>query len=484
MSTLAIDQGTTSTRAVIVDTQGRAQVIHSATHRQSYPHPGWVEHDPAELLANLVACLEAARGLAGIGAAGLANQGESCLGWDADTGMPVGPVIVWQDSRTASVIARLEADGLGPEVMARAGLPLDAYFSAAKLGWILREIPEARRLADRGRLRLGTTDAWFRDRLTGRFETDVTTAARTSLMNLARCDWDMELCRIFGVPVEALPVIGPSTGGLGHLPGGIPLMASLVDQQAALYGHGCRAPGEAKVTFGTGAFVLAVTQGLRDLPANGPLQTIAWQRAGEAPARALDAGVTAAASAVNWARGLGLFHDYSQINHFDGPPAINRGLFFVPALAGLGCPHWDRDARGAWLGMSLASGPGDLMQALLEGIALRVAEAVQAIAAVQPLRGVLSVDGGLAANAYLMQFLADTLGQDLLISDEAELTAIGAARLAAETASQPFAFRRGGKSVTPACDGSGRMARFAQARATTQDFAVRLCAGPPLVCPK
>ncbi|MGO4852965.1 FGGY family carbohydrate kinase [Phaeovulum sp. W22_SRMD_FR3] len=472
MKLLALDQGTTSTRAVLLTPDGRAEVLASLTHRQLYPQPGWVEHDPQELLSHLRACLAAGIS-AGAGAVGLANQGESCLGWDAESGVPVGPVIVWQDSRTADVIAEMAAAGLGPEVMARAGLPLDAYFSAAKLGWILRHNPAAAALAARGRLCLGTTDAWFRWQLTGRFETDVTTAARTSLMNLATCEWDPELCRIFDVPLQALPRITASSGDLGALAPGLPLAASLTDQQAALFGHGCRAPGDAKVTFGTGAFALAVTE--KPLaPCEGPLQTLAWQRAGQAPVYALDAGVTTAAAAVNWARDLGLFKTFSEINQFEAPAAIGRGLVFVPALAGLGCPHWDRSARGGWLGMTLATAPRDLMQALLEGVALRMAEALAAIAAVQPLTGPISVDGGMAANGYMMQFLADCSGHALVLSDQNERTAIGVALMAGEVTGEVPPVQEVTRRIDPQRDGRVWRARFAQARGLIQRWGADL----------
>ncbi|SON57573.1 Glycerol kinase [Hartmannibacter diazotrophicus] len=431
MQILAIDQGTTSTRALRMDASGRLRPVLSLTHRQFYPAAGHVEHDPEELLANVVRCLAAAEGAR---LAGIDNQGESCLAWDAEDGKAISPVIVWQDDRTADVTAALEADGVGPEVMARAGLPLDPYFSASKLGWIVRNIPRARELAALGRLRLSTTDAFFRDRLTGRFETDVATASRTSLMNLETCEWDEELCRIFGVPIEALPPIGPTCGNLGPLPHGLRLGASIVDQQAALYGHGCRNPGEAKITFGTGAFAQCVTGTLKRPEKPGPLPTVGWQRPGEAVTYALDGGVYAAAAAVNWACDLGLFGDYGEIGAFEASSAIDRGIAFVPALSGIGCPHWSRQARGGWLGLGLATGKGDMMQALLEGIALRSAEVLISMEAEQSFAGAVSVDGGLSRNGYFTQFLADVTGRDLFVSAEPELTAAGLARMAAEGA--------------------------------------------------
>jgi glycerol kinase len=446
MQILAIDQGTTSTRALLMDDSGRLAPLLSLDHRQHYRAPGHVEHDPDELLANVARCLAAGGDAAVVG---LDNQGESCLAWDASDGTPVSPVIVWQDDRTAAVTGAMAEEGAGPEVMARAGLPLDPYFSASKLGWIVRYVPRARDLAARGTLRLGTTDAFFRDRLTGRFETDVATASRTSLMNLATGEWDEELCRLFGVPLEALPAIGPTSGRLGALPGGLTLGASIVDQQAALYGHGCRHAGEAKFTFGTGGFAQCVTGALRRPEKPGPLPTVAWQRDGEGVTYALDGGVYAAAAAVNWARNLGLFAGYDEIGAFPAPAAIDRGIAFVPALAGLGCPHWDRSARGSWLGLGLADGRADLMQALLEGIAFRSAEVLAAMEAEQPFTGPLSVDGGMSRNPYFVSFLAEVSGRDILLSVEPELTAAGVARMAAEAVGIDLPVERVG-SLVPA----------------------------------
>ncbi|NHB77732.1 FGGY family carbohydrate kinase [Rhodobacter calidifons] len=449
MRIAAIDQGTTSTRVLLLRADGGLDPLLSLPHAQTYPAPGHVEQDGEELLANVRRCLDAA----GADVVGLANQGESCLAWDARDGRPVSPVISWQDDRTADVTAGLERDGAGPLVMARAGLPLDPYFSASKLGWILRHVPAAATLAAQGRLRLGTTDAFFRDRLTGRCETDIATASRTSLMNLDTGAWDPDLCALFGVPMACLPRIGPTSGELGPLPGGALLAASIVDQQAALYGHGCRRPGAAKVTFGTGAFVQCLTGALVRPARPGPLPTVAWQKAGEPVTHALDGGVYAAASAVNWARGLGLFDDHETISAFAAPPAIDRGLIFVPALAGLGCPHWQRAVRGAWLGLGLDHGKADLMQALLEGVALRTAEVLDAMRAVHALDGAVSVDGGLARNAYFVDFLSEVAGQDLHLPAETEQTAMGLALMAAEAC-----------GLEPLPPGAGRLIRVGQRR--------------------
>jgi glycerol kinase len=463
---LAIDQGTTSTRAVEVREDGDLRVLHAAAHRQIFPRPGWVEHDPEELLANIAAGLAAS---AGADAVGLANQGESCLAWDAVTGAPASPVIVWQDERTAGETEALRASGAEELTLARAGLPLDPYFSASKLGWLLRNNAEAQELARRGRLRLGTTDAWFRQRLTGRCATDATTASRTSLMNLATCTWDAELCALFGVPIEALPEIGPTAGDLGDI-ADRPFTASVVDQQAALAGHGCSAPGDAKITFGTGAFVLAIAGAGVPTSGRGPLPTVAWHRSGEAPVYALEGGVYSAAAALNWSRDLGLFSDWEDIGAFDVPPAVSRGLVFVPALAGLACPHWDRRAKGAWMGMGLETGARDLVQSVLEGVAFRTAEVLLAIEAQISLSGALSIDGGMTRNPWFCQFLADTLGKCLLVSREPELTALGTARLAAEGRGRRIDRSVAGRIVEPGAQPPEWFATFRQAGQLVRAF--------------
>lgn len=475
MRIAAIDQGTTSTRVLILRADGRLEPILSLPHAQTYPAPGHVEQDGEELLANIRRCLDAAAP----DAIGLANQGESCLAWDGRDGRPISPVISWQDDRTADVTAALAREGAAPLVMARAGLPLDPYFSASKLGWIMHHVPKAAELAAQGNLRLGTTDAFFRDRLTGRFETDVATASRTSLMNLETGAWDAELCALFGVPIDCLPGIGPTSGDLGQLPGGARLVASIVDQQAALFGHGCHTPGAGKVTFGTGAFVQCLTGRLIRPERPGPLPTVAWQKAGEPITYALDGGVYAAASAVNWARGLGLFDDYAQISTFSNAPAIDRGIVFVPALAGLGCPHWDRAARGAWLGLSLGDGKSDMVQSLLEGVALRTAEVLAAMQALRPFDGPISVDGGLSRNGYFVQFLSEVSGHDLFLAEETEQTAMGLAWLAAESFGFSGPKNQLGRLV--GADNTCRTARvdtFAAARQAIKDFSERRCIDP------
>jgi len=431
MAVLAIDQGTTSTGALRLEEDGSARVIATVDHEQRYPAAGHVEHDPEQLIASLRACIEVAGDVEAIG---IDNQGESCLAWDAETKEALTPVIVWQDSRTQPAVDRLKADGVEDMVLARSALPLDSYFSASKLAWIVDNVPAAKERQAAGKLRLGTTDAFFLDRLTGVCATDITTASRTSLMNLETGEWDAELCALFGVPIEALPPIMPTTGDFGAVFAGdrhIPVTASIVDQQAALYGHGCRGAGDAKITFGTGAFALVVTgEALYRAPDQGLLPTVAWQLDGSAPVYALDGGVYCASAAVNWSRGLGLFDAFEEINAFERPPAIERRLAFVPALAGLACPHWDRNAVGLWIGLTLDTDKRDMMQALLEGVALRAAEVLEAMSAHVALGDTISVDGGMSANPYVCQFLADVIGKAVAVPDMAELTALGTAQLA------------------------------------------------------
>jgi glycerol kinase len=250
----------------------------------------------------------------------------------------------------------------------------------------------------------------------------------------------------------------------------VPLTASIVDQQASLYGHGCRGAGDAKITFGTGAFALAVTGPRLMAGTPGPLPTVAWQKAGEPPTYALDGGVYCASAAVNWAEGVGLFDDYAEIDGFAASSATLRGLAFVPALAGLACPHWDRRARGAWLGLSLDTTRADMMQALLEGVALRMAEVVASMEVHLPLADPVSIDGGMAANEGFCRFLAACLERTIIVSDEPDLTAVGTAALAAEAAGHPFAFERRGRRIEPTPLPAGIRERFAAARAAVQAF--------------
>ncbi|MDE2445307.1 MAG: glycerol kinase [Alphaproteobacteria bacterium] len=427
MKVLAIDQGTTGTKGFSLDADGNFTKIASYEHKQIYPQAGWVEHDAEELLGQISKTIKKA---GRVDAIGIANQGETLVAWDRETGKPVYNAIVWQDDRTKGMTEDLKARGAESLTQAKAGLPLDPYFSASKFRWILDHVPEARILLSAGRLRLGTSDSYFLDRLTGTFATDVTTASRTSLMSLDALQWDEELCALFGVPMECLPEIRATNGHFGTI-GKAQVTANLVDQQAALFGHGCMMPGDAKITFGTGAFALALVGHARPQQnEQGLLPTVAWQMAGQPPLFAMDGGVYNAASAVNWAKGLGLFSDYAEINAFGAQSALARGIVFVPALSGLACPHWDRAASGLWLGLGLDTTKQDMMQAVLEGVALRAQEVVRAIDRLAGKGNFISIDGGLSSNPYFGQFLANALNRQVSVAGSADLTALGTARMA------------------------------------------------------
>ncbi|MCA3562402.1 MAG: glycerol kinase [Aestuariivirga sp.] len=427
MKVVAVDQGTTGTKSYVYDVDGRFTSVAGFEHAQVYPQPGWVEHDPEELVRHVTLAIAAA---GKVDAIGIDNQGETVIAWDSATGRPIHNAIVWQDDRTKDVTARLEAEGAEELTQELAGLPLDSYFSAAKLRWFIDHVPEAKGLLKQKRLRLGTSEAFFLARLTGQFVTDVTNASRTSLMSLDSFQWDPKLCDLFGVPMECLPEIRPSTGHFGEHKG-VPVTASFVDQQAALFGHGCSGVGDVKITFGTGAFALAIAGAKRVNGSRfGIVSTVAWQRLKEKPHFALEGGVYNAASAVNWAKQLGLFSDYAEINAFGKEPAILRGLAFVPALSGLACPHWDRAAAGLWIGLGLDTTRADLMQSLIEGVALRAAEVIAAMAELLPLGASVSVDGGMAKNPYLLQVLADVTGRTIVVPSSTDLTALGTARMA------------------------------------------------------
>lgn len=425
---LAIDQGTTSTKAYTVDEKERPSLLGSRVHRQIRPAPGWVEHDAAELLGH-VQDLIAASGPAPLVA--LANQGETVVAWDASTKRPAAHAIVWQDERTRDVTETMRRDGLEALTLERAGLPLDPYFSASKLRWLLDNAEGARDLHRQGRLRLGTSDSFFLDALTGTFATDVSTASRTSLLNLASLRWDDDLCGAFGVPMDCLAEIRPTVADFGALPGGGAVVASAVDQQASLFGHGCQAPGDLKITFGTGAFALGLAAPTS--PAgSGLVSTVAWQLPGHEAVYALEGGMLTAGAALEWLRDVGLIGAFDELEAAPGETAASRGLFFVPAQAGLGCPYWDRDARGAWFGLGLDTSRRDLGRAVLEGIAFR---AVQLVRAYAQASGVVSprvsVDGGLTRSASFVRFLSAALAQPVLVADTPDLTAVGMLRFGA-----------------------------------------------------
>ncbi len=420
---LALDQGTTSTKAYRADDDGFT-LVGTRTHRQIRPAPGWVEHDAAELLSHLRELIELADPC---DVAGLANQGETVVAWDAATKRPLHHAIVWQDDRTSTALARMKAEGIETLTLDRSGLPLDPYFSASKLRWLLDNAEGAADLRRQGRLRLGTSDAFFLDALTGRFATDVSTASRTGLMDLRRRSWDEDLCAAFGVPLDCLPEIRPTVGEFGTLPGGTRLVASAVDQQASLFGHGCRTPGDLKITFGTGAFALGLTGSApMDVGSSGLLPTCAWQIGNAEAVYALDGGILTAGAALEWLKAVGLVEGFEALDALDGPSAVERGLVFVPALAGLGAPYWDRSARGGWIGLDLSTSRDDLVRAVLEGIAFRAAEVVAAFERTAGHSAArVSVDGGLSQSRYFGTFLASALGRGIEVSEHPDLTAWG-----------------------------------------------------------
>ncbi len=444
MTVLAIDQGTTSTKAFLLHPDGRFESVGHRRHQQHLPGDGLVEHDAAGILAGIEALIaQALAQCPAIGAIGLANQGETVVAWDRQTGQPLHRAIVWQDQRTQGRL-----DRIGPRERARvtelSGLPLDAYFSASKLAWLLDQVPEGRALAATGRLGLATSDAFFLERLTGAYVTDPTTASRTSLLAIRDAGWSAELAGIFGVPLELLPAIVPTAGPIAVLERGgrrIPVTASAVDQQAALYGHGCRAAGDMKITFGTGTFALALTGVMPAGATGGLVPTIAWQLGSAPPDYALEGGDYTAAAAVEWAISIGLAGSIEAFELPAGSSALERGLVFVPALEGLAAPHWNRAAAGAFLGLRQSTTAADMRRAVLEGIALRAVELVEALTV--GAGKAISIDGGLTRNRGFVQFLADVLGQPVIVTDHAELTALGIAELAYVGLGQPVPPRSG-----------------------------------------
>lgn len=423
MRVAAIDQGTTSTRCLVVEDGGAWRVAGTRRHAQHHPAPGWVEHDPEELLRNIQAVLE---GAGPVDVIGISNQGESCLAWDAGTGKPLSPVIVWQDARTANDLAALPpvAEERSKKV---SGLPLDPYFSASKLAWLVKTVPAVSAALAAGRLRLGTTDAFFLDRLCGSFRTDLATASRTGLLDLATGGWSQEMCDLHGVPRQCLPEIVAVDETFGQI-GQTPVRVSIVDQQAALFGHNCRRPGDCKITFGTGAFLLAVTGDKRP-PASDLLPTIAWHRKGQAPTFAVEGGVYDAGSALEWARSIGLFAAMEELGSFEGPSALSRGIVFVPALSGLAAPYWDRQAAPIFIGMDHATDRRDMVRAVLEGIAMLTVGLIEAATQVVTLGKSISIDGGLSQSAYFAQFLASASNRSITVPPMHELTALGLAEL-------------------------------------------------------
>jgi glycerol kinase len=440
---LALDQGTTSSRAIVFDQDGRVRAVAQKEFTQLFPQPGWVEHDPQEIWASQVGVASEALGRAqvspaDVAAIGITNQRETTMVWDRETGAPIANAIVWQDRRTAEVCERLKADGLSATVQEKTGLLIDAYFSASKIQWLLEHVPGARARAEAGRLAFGTIDTWLLWKLTGhsRHLTDTSNASRTMLFNIHTMDWDEELLQLFRVPRSMLPEVRPSSERYGEVSSTlgierIPIAGIAGDQQAALFGQMCLESGMSKNTYGTGCFLL---QNIGTTPTRSThelVTTVAWTLGGRTE-YALEGSVFIGGAVVQWIRdGLGLVRTAPEIETLAGSVADNGGVYLVPAFAGLGAPHWDPYARGAIIGITRGTTAGHLARAALESIAYQVADLLDAMRADSniPLAE-LRVDGGAATNDMLMQFQADLLGVPVVRPAVTETTALGAAYLA------------------------------------------------------
>jgi glycerol kinase len=438
---LALDQGTTSSRAILFDRSGSVRARAQEEFRQFYPRPGWVEQRPADIWQSQlrVARMVMKRGRASardIAAIGITNQRETTLVWDRQTGRPLGNAIVWQDRRTSDFCDQLKHERLGALVQRKTGLIIDAYFSATKLHWILQGTKGALDRARAGQLAFGTVDSWLIWNLTqGRSHvTDVTNAARTMLFNIHDLDWDEHLLQLFGIPREMLPRVGPSSGVLAEtslLGGTIPIAGVAGDQQAALFGQNCFEPGMAKNTYGTGCFLVLNTGTKPVRSRNKLLTTIAW-KVGNEVHYALEGSIFVAGAVTQWLRdGLGVIRDSNDIERLATTVPDNGGVYFVPAFAGLGAPHWDQHARGLIKGLTRGTTAGHLARAALEGIAFQVHDVVRAMEADTGSKlKQLRVDGGACVNNLLMQFQADLLGVPVARPCVVESTALGAAFLA------------------------------------------------------
>jgi glycerol kinase len=440
---LALDQGTTSSRAILFDHGGNVVSVAQREFPQIFPKPGWVEHDPKEIWASQIAVAAEAiarsqTSAAGVAAIGITNQRETTVVWDRQTGEPVCNAIVWQDRRTADRCDALKAAGFETLVRQRTGLVIDAYFSGTKLAWILDNIPGARAKAESGTLAFGTVDTWLVWQLTGGrvHVTDVSNASRTMLFNIHTLTWDEELLRMLDVPAGLLPQVRPSSEVYGRVSGGlgldgVPVAGIAGDQQAALFGQMCVTPGMAKNTYGTGCFLLQNTGERPVESANRLLTTVAWQIGGRTE-YALEGSVFIGGAVVQWLRdGLGLIQHSQDVERLAASVPDNGGVYLVPAFAGLGAPHWDAYARGTIVGLTRGSTAGHIARAAVESIAYQVGDLLDAVQRDAGIAlGELRVDGGAARNDMLMQFQADLLGVPVVRPTVTETTAIGAAYLA------------------------------------------------------
>lgn len=474
---LALDQGTTSSRALLFDKDGAVRAVAQQEFEQIFPQPGWVEHDPQQIAASQIAVAlgvmtKADARPSDIAAIGITNQRETTIVWNRETGHPVYNAIVWQDRRTADHCDRLQREGKAALIQQRTGLLIDAYFSATKVAWILDNVSGARALAEASKLAFGTVDSWLIWKLTeGRLHTtDVTNASRTMLFNIHTGEWDRELLDLFQIPISMMPSVRSSSEIYGEVSRikeleGIRIAGIAGDQQSALFGQRCVKPGTTKNTYGTGCFMLQNT-GTHAVPSSNRLvTTVAW-KVGNITEYALEGSVFIGGAVVQWLRdGLGLIRKSEEVEALAKSVQDNGGVYFVPAFVGLGAPHWDSYARGSIFGLTRGSTAGHIARAAVESIAYQVADLLDAMRrdsgdAVQELR----VDGGAAANDSLMQFQADILGVPVVRPAVTETTALGAARLAGLAVE----FWRTGDDVTSAAD-----RRFEPRMSTSQAHALR-----------
>ena len=440
---LALDQGTSSSRAIVFDKAGNTKAVAQKEFTQIFPKPGWVEHNPMEIWSSQASVIAEAitsidiNGL-DIAAIGITNQRETTIVWDAETGEPVYNAIVWQDRRTSEYCDSLKKEGLTDKIRSKTGLIIDAYFSATKVRWILENVPGAREKADQGRLRFGTVDTWLIWMLTrGEVHvTDVSNASRTMVYNIHDLCWDKELLELFGIPESMMPQVKSSSEVYGHtkttlFAHEVPIAGIAGDQQAALFGQMCTEPGAVKNTYGTGCFLLMNSGEKPITSSNNLLTTRAW-KIGDKVNYALEGSIFVAGSVVQWLRdGLGIISSSSEVEALAESVPDNGGVYFVPALTGLGAPYWDQYAQGSIYGISRGTKAAHIARAALEGIAFQTMDIVNAM---QKDAGVelaeLKVDGGASRNNLLMQFQADVLGTSVIRPQVTETTALGAAYLA------------------------------------------------------
>ncbi len=438
---LSLDQGTTSSRAILFNKSGVAIGQRQIPFRQIFPRPGWVEHDPDEIWASQLAAARGAIEAAQIEsdqivAIGIANQRETTIVWDKSTGRPVYNAIVWQCRRSSDICDELRALGLADIVRDKTGLVLDPYFSGTKLMWLFDQMPGLRARAERGEVLFGTVDSWLVYKLTGAHLTDPTNASRTLLFNINTGEWDDELLRQFKIPAAVLPRVAPSSGVLGiarkeFFGAEIPVAGCAGDQQAALFGHACFAPGEAKNTYGTGCFTLMNTGADPVASRHGLLTTIAWDL-GKGYTYALEGSVFIAGAVIQWLRDqMGMLADTAESEGLARSVEDSGEVFFVPAFVGLGAPYWDADARGAVVGITRGTTKAHFVRAALESIAYQSKDLFDAME--KDARSVIpciKADGGASANNFLMQFQADILDRRVILPEVGETTALGAAYLA------------------------------------------------------